>query len=217
VAGVRGHQRIAARYRAPCWPAHPVAAQAIPAASRCRYLKPSAAAWTASTQADAPPTCPPATSSTSAPRTGSTRFKVAHPSGATGCTSPGKGRRSSPLLAVRGRLAVSSAAATADRGHAWCWYGPRRIEVGLSGKRDRARRQSCRERRGLPESAGQCRLRMTQRHQQARVSGALTDRGGGVIPRGCLLAVARRGPVLVCVGGGGWFGRAGGWREGSPR
>jgi len=37
------------------------------------------------------------------------------------------------------------------------------------------------------------------------------------IPRGCLLAVARRRPVLVCVGGGCWFGRAGGWREGSPR
>ena len=30
---------------------------------------------------------------------------------------------------------------------AWCRYGPGRIEPGLSGKRDRARRQPCRERR----------------------------------------------------------------------
>ena len=36
MAGVRGHRRIAARYRAPRWLAHLVAAQAIPAASRCR-------------------------------------------------------------------------------------------------------------------------------------------------------------------------------------
>ena len=36
MAGVPGHRRIAARYRAPRWPAHLVPAQAIPAASRCR-------------------------------------------------------------------------------------------------------------------------------------------------------------------------------------
>ncbi len=36
MAGVRGHRRIAARYRAPRWLAHLVAAQVIPAASRCR-------------------------------------------------------------------------------------------------------------------------------------------------------------------------------------
>jgi hypothetical protein len=123
VAGVRDHRRIAARYRAPRWLAHLVAAQVIPAASRCRraavasiisalrpggwllaedpdfaalyasetdvvtrvvtqrcrYWKPSAAAWTAFTHAGSPPTWPPTTSSTSAPRTGSTKFKVAHP------------------------------------------------------------------------------------------------------------------------------------------
>jgi hypothetical protein len=35
VAGVRGHRRIAARYRARRWLAHLAAAQVIPAASRC--------------------------------------------------------------------------------------------------------------------------------------------------------------------------------------
>lgn len=123
MAGVRGHRRIAARYRAPRWLAHLVAAQAIPAASRCR--RPAVASITSALRpggwllAEDPdfvtplrvrnrhgdpgghPAVPlletvsggidsqyarrlPAdlaatTSSTSAPRTGSTKFKVAHP------------------------------------------------------------------------------------------------------------------------------------------
>src|SRR5215472_5641271 len=61
------------------------------------------------------------------------------------------------VLAVRsGRLAVRGAA-----GRHGVDTGPGRIEPGLSGKRDRACRQPCRERHGLPESAGQWPPRMT--------------------------------------------------------
>jgi len=74
-----------------------------------------------------------------------------------------------PVLGVRrGRLAVrgtaTAAAAIAGRPTGVVLI---RIEPGLSGKRDRARRQPCRERRGLPESAGQWPLEMTQRHEQS--------------------------------------------------
>ena len=73
-----------------------------------------------------------------------------------------------PVLGVRrGRLAVrgtaTAAAAIAGRPTGVVLI---RIEPGLSGKRDRVRRQRCRERRGLP-AAGQWPLEMTQRHEQS--------------------------------------------------
>ena len=151
MAGVRGHRRIAARYRAPRWLAHLVAAQAIPAASRCRrpavasiisalrpggwmlaedpdsvtpyasetdvvtrvvtqrcrYSKPSAAAWTASTNAGSPPTWPPRPRRRPHRGQGPPSSRWLTPSGATGCASPRKGRQTSPLLRRRHRGSAS--------------------------------------------------------------------------------------------------------------
>lgn len=147
MAGVCGHRRIAARYRAPRWLAHLVATQVIPAASRCRraavasiisalrpggwllaedpdfvtpyasetdvvtrvvtqrcrYSKPSAVAWTASAHAGSPPTWPPTTLRRPHRGQGPPSSRWLTPSGATGCASPWKGRRSSPLLRRRHR------------------------------------------------------------------------------------------------------------------
>ena len=70
---------------------------------RRRYSKPSAAAWTASTHAGSPPTWPPRRRRRPHRGQGPPSPRWLTPSGATGCASPWKGRRSSPLLRRRHR------------------------------------------------------------------------------------------------------------------